>query len=279
MGIPILDTILMQRVAGQCIWIPRASLFLALLVSVFFIPVMQWLAIAVIFLCLARVVIRNIALSRQVAMAAELCGKTYRYFNEKALGSAAARGGVAETLRKEVTVSLDAVGSTPALRFVPQSAQAREAIALACAVVYNYGDCAEEPVRDANGLTLKVQPIAHEPERRALYDRMLEEVLGTQLNIFAKAEACASVDEVLRVAPAPAMDVEREEAVPSAILKLDHALWLEIERVERGIELRTCSPTQRGQAITYANARELLQTWGDHLNERQRELVVRVARA
>src|SRR5690606_3213714 len=268
----------MQRVAGQCIWIPRASLFLALLVGVFFIPVMQWAAIVVIFLCLARVLMRNIALSRQVAIAAELCGKTYRYFNEKALGSAAARKGVAETLRKNVTVSLDAAGNAPALRFVPGSAQGREAIALACAVVYYFGDCAEEPVRDAEGLTLKVQPAAHTAERRALYDRMLEEVLGTPLAFFAQAQACASVAEVLHTM-APAADGDREEAISSAVLKLDHDLWLEIERVERGIELRTCSPTQRGQAITYADARELLQTWGGHLNEQQRELVVRVARA
>lgn len=280
MGIPILDTILMQRVAGQCIWIPRASLFLALLAGAFLIPVVQWLAIGVLFLCLARVVMRNVALSRQVAVAAELCGKTYRYFNEKALGTNAARKRVAEALEKDVAISLDAIGNAPALRFEPASTQAREAMALACAVVYYYGDCAEEPVRDATGITLKVQPLAHDPERRALYDRMLEDVLGTPLDIFSSAKACASVDEVLReTTPVPVAAVGHEEAIPNAILKLDHDLWLEIERAERGIALRSCSPEGASQQVIYGSARELLQTWGAQLDPQQRELVLRVARA
>lgn len=287
MGIPILDTILMQRVAGQCGWVPRLSLFIPVMASMFFIPVVQWFALATMFLCMFRLVIRNAALSRQVFKAAEISGRTYRYFNESVLGSAEARAAVAEALTKQMTIGLDAAGRSPALRFVPLSPAAREAAALACAMVYYCGDCDEEPRRDLSSITLRLKNAdAHHPARRALYDRMLSEVLGLEVHIFSRAGERTSINEAI----SPSMQTTEAvteasehrgaaaEPEPSTVLQLDIGLWLEIERNERGLALRSCTSEHCSETVVYASAQELLDTWGSLLDQNQQDVVIDLSR-
>ena len=268
MGIPILDTLLMQRIAGQCLWIPRVSIFLAMLAAVFFMPVLQWFAIGVSFLCLARVLIRNIPLSRQVAIAAALSGKTFRYFNEKLLGTEQARKAMAEALKRDVRIALDRLGGTPVLRFTLCSAGAREAMALGCAVVYFYGDCVAEPLRDATGMTLKLKTGFPDAVRCAMYDRMLSELLESEVRVFAAAERV--------VRPTVVRSRAATERAEATVLYIGPDLRLELERTEEGIAVRSCSATARGERLVYANAGELLRTWGALLDERQQAVVERL---